>query len=140
MTGKIEENLEKIYKQQNSGLGKLVGIEFKEFKPELLTAEIRITKDHLQPHGIMHGGLSLVLAETLASVGARLNLTSEDLSIVGQEINANHLRPVKEGDLLRGEAKPFHVGRKSQIWEIKLFVADKLICISRCTIAIVNKY
>lgn len=89
-----------------------------------------------QPMGVLHGGASVVLAESAASTGANLNCP-DGMVALGQEINANHLRPKRDG-VLRAIAEPVHIGRASQVWTIDLRdEEDRLVCVSRCTLAVV---
>lgn len=97
-----------------------------------------VEERHHQPMGLLHGGASLALAETVASIGGWYLVAPENKVVVGQEINANHLRPVTSGTL-RAEASILHKGKNSQVWEIRIFHEDQgLICISRCTLAVLN--
>ncbi|KUJ83605.1 esterase [Microbulbifer flavimaris] len=90
-----------------------------------------------QPFGILHGGASVVLAETLGSIAANLVVDGSRYYCVGQEINANHLRPVADGEVT-GVARAVHLGRTSQVWEIRITAPNgKLSCISRLTMAVV---
>ena len=92
-----------------------------------------------QPFGILHGGASIALAETVASLGAANRIDRERFVAVGQEINGNHLRPKSEG-MVTATGRPVHVGRSSQVWSIE--IADeqgRLVCVSRCTMAIVER-
>jgi uncharacterized protein (TIGR00369 family) len=89
-----------------------------------------------QPFGMLHGGASVVLAESAASTGANLNCP-EGMVAVGQEINANHIRAKRDG-IVRAVAEPVHVGRTSQVWSIEIRDEEgNLVCISRCTLAVV---
>ncbi len=89
--------------------------------------------------GYLHGGVSVVLAETVASIGSVMNIDQERQLAFGQEINANHVRPKRDG-ILTAVATPLHLGRTTHIWDIKISdEQDKLICVSRCTVAIVNR-
>jgi 1,4-dihydroxy-2-naphthoyl-CoA hydrolase len=89
-----------------------------------------------QPMGVLHGGASVVLAESAASTGANLNC-AEGMVGLGQEINANHLRPKRDG-VLRAIAEPVHIGRASQVWTIHLGDEEgRLVCVSRCTLAVI---
>jgi 1,4-dihydroxy-2-naphthoyl-CoA hydrolase len=109
-----------------------------------------VTEDHIvgtmpvdkrthQVHGILHGGASVVLAETLGSIGASLTIDSSKFYCVGLDINANHLKAVKTG-LVTGTAKPIHTGRSTQVWQIEIRNdAGEMVCISRLTMAIVPK-
>lgn len=121
-------------------------------KTILEVLDIRITKadsDHLeaempvdhrthQVFGILHGGASVVLAETLGSIGAQIN-APEGFQCVGLDINANHIKAVKSGKVT-GVAKPMHLGRTTQVWEIKILNEDQqLVCVSRLTVAVVPK-
>lgn len=92
-----------------------------------------------QPVGYLHGGVSVVLAESLASLGAALHIDLNTQMAFGLEINANHLRPKRDG-MVTGVATPVYKGRTTHVWEIKINdEQDRLICVSRCTIAIVNR-
>ncbi len=91
-----------------------------------------------QPFGLLHGGASVVLAETVASIGGLVFAMDHGKIVVGQEINANHLRSVRSG-IVKAVGLPIHIGRTTQVWEIKITDEnDKLICISRCTLAVVD--
>jgi len=91
-----------------------------------------------QPMGFLHGGASLVLPGTLRSVGANLVLGRTKSRCMGQEINANHLRPVADG-LVIGTARPFHVGARSQVWSIEIRdPRERLVCVSRLTMAVID--
>ena len=92
-----------------------------------------------QPYGILHGGASVVLAESLGSVASNLIINTDKFMGVGLEINANHLRPVKSG-FVTGICKPIHIGGKTHVWEIKMYDdRSKMNCISRLTVAIIPK-
>lgn len=120
-------------------MGDALGIEFTSFKPDEIKATMPVSENTIQPFGILHGGASVALAETLASVGAWLNIRDDGKTAVGVEINANHLRPVKLGGRIKAISVPQHTGRKIQVWETRIFTDDeKLVCVSRCTLAIVD--
>ena len=115
-----------------------LGIEFIELGADFVSARMPVDKRTHQPFGILHGGASVVLAETLGSIASYLTLPDESQQAVGLEINANHLRPVKEG-YVYGVVRPIHLGRTTHIWDIRITnEQDKLVCISRLTVAIVN--
>lgn len=117
------------------GLAEHLNIEVTEATPSRCVATMDVSQVHQQPHGIMHGGSSLALAETVASVGAK-TACREERQAFGMEINANHLRPFHTGQLT-ATAKPEHVGQTSQVWSVEIAdKAGKLICVSRCTMAI----
>jgi 1,4-dihydroxy-2-naphthoyl-CoA hydrolase len=115
-------------------------INFTRIGTDYLEAEMPVNQKTKQPLGLLHGGANVVLAETLGSVAAMLTLEKEDHYAVGLEINANHLRAVKEGKV-SGKAKPVHIGSKTQVWEIRITegINGKLSCISRITLAILQK-
>ncbi len=120
------------------GVAALLDIEIEDSGPERVTATMPVTPDHHQPFGLLHGGVSVVLAESAASVGGHL-AAPDGHTAVGVEINANHVRPVREGQLT-ATATPLHTGRTTQVWEIKIRDADaQLVCASRCTLAVVKQ-
>lgn len=113
-----------------------LGIEFTELGTDYVCARMPVDHRTRQPYGILHGGASVVLAETLGSLGASLCVDLSQFKVVGLEINANHIRPVSEG-YVYGRAEILHLGRSTQIWEIKITNKEgKLVCISRLTIAV----
>jgi len=115
-----------------------VGIEITEVGPDYLKGRIPVDERTRQPGGVLHGGISVVLAETLASWGAEYSVDSSKYYCVGQEVNANHIRAVTSG-WVYGVATPLHMGRKSHVWEV--FIRDekdRLVCISRMTMAVLN--
>jgi uncharacterized protein (TIGR00369 family) len=115
-----------------------LGIEIVEFTKERVVATMPITAKTLQPFGVMHGGVSVVIAETVASAGSYLFIDRKLQRAVGLEINANHIRSVSEG-IVKAVGIPVHVGRSTLVWDIRIYdQAEKLVCISRCTIAIIN--
>lgn len=117
-----------------------VGIQITEFGEDYLRGTMPVEPRVHQPMGILHGGASVVLAETLGSVAANHVVDHTRFHCVGQEINANHIRPVKSG-LITGTARPVHLGSRSQVWGIELRdEQERLICISRLTIAIVDAF
>jgi 1,4-dihydroxy-2-naphthoyl-CoA hydrolase len=106
---------------------------------DYLKATMPVNDRTKQPLGILHGGASVVLAESLGSVASVLCIDMETKNIVGLEINANHIRSVKEG-IVTGTAKPIHLGRSTQVWEIKIHNEQhQLVCISRITNAILER-
>lgn len=124
----------KGYSSENTMID-LLGIESVELSPDRVVMKMPVLPRVHQPYGILHGGASVVLAETAASIGAWLNCDLDKKVPVGLEINANHIRPKQEGTVF-AEAIPVHKGKNTMVWEIKIRdEKDKLICISRCTIA-----
>ena len=106
--------------------------------PQRLVGRMPV-EGNTQPFGLLHGGASVALAETVASAGAWMNVDQENERVVGLEINANHLRGKRDGTLT-AIATPVHVGRRTQVWEVKIAGDDgKLVCVSRCTLAVIPK-
>ena len=121
---------------EREGLGKTLGIEIIEATPERVVARMAITPQIHQPLGFLHGGASVALAETAASIGGWLHCPP-GMAAFGQEINANHVRPKREGTLT-AVAHPLHIGRSTHIWQIEITdEQEKLVCVSRCTLAVI---
>lgn len=115
-----------------------LGIVFSELGPDYLRATMPVDARTRQPYGLLHGGASVLLAETLGSTAGGL-CVGEDEGVVGIEINANHLAAVREG-AVTGTARPLHVGRSTQVWEIRVEDADgRLACVSRLTLAVIRR-
>ena len=115
-----------------------LSIEFTEIGDDFMRATMPVDARTHQPFGVLHGGASVALAETLASTAASCCIDTARFMCLGQEINANHLRPVRSG-LVTGTTRPYHIGARSQVWGIELRdAASHLACISRITIAIVE--
>lgn len=113
-------------------------IDFIEMTPDRVVATMPVTAKHHQPFGILHGGVSVVLAESVASIGAYL-AAPEGYVAMGIEINANHIRAVRDGTLT-ATATPIHRGRSTHVWQTEIKSEDDtLICVSRCTLAIVRQ-
>lgn len=114
-----------------------LGIEFTEIGADSLTARMPVDERTRQPLGLLHGGASVALAETLASWAATLTIDPDRSACVGIEINANHLRPVRDG-WVTGVVRPGMQGRSTQVWEIRITDdPGRLVGVSRCTIGIV---
>jgi len=139
MIFKARVDLATLNTLNQSSLAGHLGIEFVEVGDNFLTARMPVEKRTKQPFGILHGGASAALAETVGSVAATLCIDMSQQYAVGLDINANHLRPVEAG-YVYGTARPVHLGRRTQVWEIKITdEAQKLVCISRLTLMIVDK-
>lgn len=120
-------------------LADFLGIEFTEIGDDFLKATMPASDKTKQPIGIVHGGANVVLAETLASTAANAAIDIENNYCVGLEINANHIRPVREG-IVTGITRPIHLGRTTQVWQIELFnEAGKLTCASRMTASVLTR-
>ncbi len=136
-SNKAEGILAEIREGGNSGLAKTLGIEMIELDPERIVATMPVDERTRQPFGILHGGASVGLAETVASVAALLNIDRDKYVAMGLEINANHVRAKSDG-VVTAIGTPLHRGRTTQLWEIRIVdEQERLICISRCTIAVV---
>jgi uncharacterized protein (TIGR00369 family) len=120
-------------------LAETMGMTLLEVTPQRVRASMPVRKAVHQPFGLLHGGASVALAETVASIGGWANVDPETQMAVGLEINANHLRAKRDG-VVTAEANPIHVGRTTQVWEVRIVdEADKLVCVSRCTLAVVPR-
>lgn len=131
--------VEELNGMHKNHMGAFLDIQFTEAGEDSLTATMPVDERTHQPAGILHGGASVVLAETLGSVASSLCIDPERYQAVGLEINANHLRPVKSGRVT-GICKPLHKGAKTHVWEIKIYdERGKMNCVSRLTVAIIPK-
>ncbi|MCC3355741.1 hotdog fold thioesterase [Bacillus sp. REN16] len=115
-----------------------LGIKVEEVTPERVIATMPVDERTRQPFGFLHGGASVALAETVASVGTYNLVDKETEGCVGLEINANHIRAKKDG-IVKAIGTPLHKGKTTMIWDIKIFdEEDNLICVSRCTMAVLK--
>jgi uncharacterized protein (TIGR00369 family) len=122
---------------EKESLVKDLSIEYVETEPDRVVMKMPVDERHVQPMGFLHGGASVVLAETVATVGAWLNCP-EGKTAFGTEINASHLRPKREGTLT-AVGKPVSVGSTNQVWEVQIRDEDdKPVCVSRCRLAVVD--
>src|SRR3954462_5620831 len=118
------------------GLAGALGIEIIELSADRVVATMPVDQRTRQPFGILHGGASVALAETVASLGATANVDREEFVAVGLEINANHLRAKSEG-MITATATPIHLGRTTHVWDVRIVdEADRPVCVSRCTLAV----
>lgn len=132
-----QPTLEALNARDKGSMGDFLGIELVARGDDTLTARMPVNSRTIQPHGRLHGGASVALAETVGSIAANLTLNSAVSAGVGLEINANHLRPVKEG-YVYGTAKAQALGRTTQVWTIRITdEADRLVCLSRFTVAVI---
>ncbi|GAB7540639.1 hotdog fold thioesterase [Cupriavidus sp. CuC1] len=116
-----------------------LGIEFTEIGAASLSARMPVDRRTVQPYGILHGGASVVLAETLGSCAASLCLDSETQYCVGLDINANHVRAARTG-FVTGTATPVHIGRTTHVWAIEIRNDEgKMVCVSRITMSILSR-
>ena len=115
------------------------GIEIVEVGEDYIKSKMPVDHRTRQPMGLLHGGASVVLAETVGTFASSLVIDTNEFVCVGLDINANHLRPVSTGEV-RGVCSPIHLGQKTHVWDIRIFNdQDKIVCISRFTVAIIDK-
>jgi 1,4-dihydroxy-2-naphthoyl-CoA hydrolase len=139
MVFQIKPSLTQLNNTKHQTMVTHLGIEFTGIGDDYLEATMPVDHRTIQAMGLLHGGANVALAETLGSLAASLTVNQEKQAVVGLEINANHLKSVRSGKV-KGIAKPIHLGKSTQVWEIKIFnEADQLCCISRLTMAILDK-
>ena len=139
MIWKNRPSLETLNKLGKNTLIHHLGIKFTELGNDFLKAVMPVTQELLQPQNIMHGGASCVLAETIGSVAANLCVDEKAHVCVGLDINVNHIRQAKAGDVITAVAMPFHVGRTTHVWDIRLNNQDgKIVAVSRLTVAVIE--
>lgn len=132
-------SLEDLNALSEGTVNTLLGIRLTEIGPDFLCAEMPVDERHVQPYGILHGGVSVVLAETIGSLASG-RACEPGFGAVGLEINANHLRPVPRGDRVRALCSPVRIGRTVHVWNIELRRGDgELSCVSRLTTAIIRR-
>jgi 1,4-dihydroxy-2-naphthoyl-CoA hydrolase len=120
-------------------LAEVLGMEFTEVGDQYICGRMPVDQRTHQPMGLLHGGASVALAETLGSVGASLQIDPARQACVGVEINANHVKSVRQG-FVYGRATAIHIGRKTQVWEIRITTeGGDLVCISRLTVAVLDR-
>lgn len=135
----VRHKIEQFQNSDRRHMGDHLDIRFLKFFRNEVVATMPVDERTHQPFGLLHGGASVVLAETVASVGAWLNIDIETQAAVGLEINANHLKPMRSGTVT-GTARPIHRGAQTHVWEIRITnEAGKLVCISRCTLAVIKR-
>ncbi len=136
----IKDKFEFFSRAGKKNMSHALGLEFEHISRTEMRASMPVNENTTQPMGILHGGASVALAETLASIGGYLNLSDKNKLVVGLEINANHVRPVPAGKKVIGTSKPIHRGSQTQVWETRIENEDgKLVSVSRCTLAVVKK-
>ena len=138
MIWKTKPTVEGIKTMGKDSMGHFLDIEIIEVGDDYITGRMPVNEKTRQPYGILHGGASCVLAETLGSIGGAFCVDMPAQIVVGLEINANHLRPAKDGYVI-GTARPIHLGRTTHVWDIKITnEKGDLVCISRLTLAVKN--
>ena len=135
---KKEFSLQNLQSMSAGTMGEHIGIVFTEIGDDYLKATMPVDHRTRQPYGLLHGGASVALAETLGSVASSLVLDTNVFICVGLEINANHIRSTRQG-FVTGIASPIHLGSSTHVWDIKIYDdRERLLCISRLTVAILK--
>ncbi|MBS0421584.1 MAG: hotdog fold thioesterase [Proteobacteria bacterium] len=136
---RTQTSVEQLRKYSRETLADTIDIRVTEIGSDFLRATMPVSPRTHQPMGVLHGGASVALAETIGSIAATLCVDQEKYVCLGQEINANHLRPVSSG-IVTATARPFHIGKRSQVWHIEIRdEQDRLVCVSRLTMAVVDR-
>lgn len=134
---KKRPTLDAIATRGQHSLQETLGIRITEIGDDFLRGTLPVDARTRQPFGLLHGGASVALAETLGSMAGWMCLPDDGSRVVGLEINANHLKAMREGEVI-GTARPLHLGRSTQVWEIQIRDPDDaLVCVSRLTLAVV---
>jgi 1,4-dihydroxy-2-naphthoyl-CoA hydrolase len=132
-------SLEDLNSARPGTLVEHLGMEFTEIGDDFIRGTLPVDGRTRQPYGLLHGGASVALAETLGSTGATMCVDTKEFQCVGQEINANHVRAARTGHVT-GTARPLHLGGRTQVWSIDIVNNEgKLVCTSRLTIAIIRR-
>lgn len=136
---KEDFSIDKLQHTSAGTMSDFIGVRFTEIGPNFIKATMPVNERTKQPFGLLHGGASVVLAETLGSVASALVLNMERSICVGLEINANHIRSVQSG-LVTGTVTPIHLGSTTHVWDIRIQDEnDKLVCVSRLTVAVLTR-
>ncbi|MET6996205.1 hotdog fold thioesterase [Chitinophaga defluvii] len=135
----LDISLDQLNEIGKGTMGEYLGMEFTEIGPDYIRMMMPVDHRTRQPYGLLHGGASAALAETVGSIASALIIDQEKQICVGMEINANHVRGVRNG-YVHAIAKPLHIGATSHVWDIRITDDDhKLVCVSRLTMAILAK-
>ena len=131
--------LQKLNDFQKNTITELLGIEITDFGPDYFCGKMPVDHRTVQPYGLLHGGASAVLAESLGSIAGGMQVNRDTQTVVGVEINCNHLRSARDG-WVYGKATPVKIGRKIQVWNIEIKNNDgKMVAVSRLTLAVIDK-
>ena len=138
MTRTLQPTLEQLNEFSRGTMAETLGIEFTALGDDFLTARMPVDARTQQPYGLLHGGASAALAETLGSIAGAISVDIENKVVVGLELNCNHVRSVREG-FVYGTARPIHLGGSTQIWDIRIVDdQERLVCIARLTLAVLD--
>lgn len=136
---RIQTSVEQLQESARNTLAHTIDIHVTEIGPDFLRATMPVTSKTHQPMGVLHGGASVALAETVGSLAANMCVDQALHVCMGQEINANHLRPVSSG-IVTATARAYHIGKRSHVWNIEIRdEQEKLVCVSRLTMAVVDR-
>ena len=136
---RTQTSVEQLQELSRNTLVDTIGIRVTEIGSDYVRATMPVSPTTHQPTGVLHGGASVALAETVGSLAANLCVDQARYVCLGQEINANHLRPVSSG-IVTATARPHHIGKRSHVWGIEIRdEQDKLVCVSRLTMAVVDR-
>ena len=134
-----QEKLKRINDSIQNTMTSTIGIEITDIGDDFICGKMPVDERTTQPFGLLHGGASAALAETLGSIGGGIKVYSNNETVVGIEINANHLKSIRDGWVF-GKATPIRIGKKIQVWNIEITNEnDDLICVSRLTLAVIPK-
>ena len=134
-----KEKLQRINDNIQNTMTSTIGIEITDIGDDFICGKMPVDERTVQPFGLLHGGASAALAETLGSIAGGIKVYSNNETVVGIEINANHLKSAREG-WVYGKATPIRIGKKIQVWDIRITnESDELVCVSRLTLAVVIK-
>ena len=134
-----KEKLQRINDSIQNTMTSAIGIEITDIGDDFISGKMPVDERTVQPFGLLHGGASVALAETLGSIGGGIKVYSNNETVVGIEINANHLKSVRDG-WVYGKATPIRIGKKIQVWDIRITnESDELVCVSRLTLAVIPK-
>ncbi|HOZ84285.1 MAG TPA: hotdog fold thioesterase [Niabella sp.] len=132
-------DIDNLNNRNDDNMAGFLGIKFTTITDTSLEATMPVTNKTRQPYGILHGGASVALAETVGSYASTLVVDREKSMVVGMEINANHIKPVLAG-YVRAVCSPIHLGKSSHVWDIRIYNdAEALTCVSRLTVAIIER-
>jgi 1,4-dihydroxy-2-naphthoyl-CoA hydrolase len=134
-----ELSIEKMKPLEANTMAEYLGIEWTELGEDFIKAKMPVDHRTRQPYGLLHGGASCVLSETIGSMASAMVIDHSKFVCVGLEINANHVRSARDG-FVTGIATPLHLGRNTHVWDVKIFdEASQLVCVSRLTVAVIPR-
>ena len=134
-----KEQIQQINKRIRNTMTSTIGIEITDIGDDFICGKMPVDERTTQPFGLLHGGASVALAETLGSIGGGIKVYSNNETVVGIEINANHLKSARDG-WVYGKATPIRIGKKIQVWNIEITNdSNDIICVSRLTLAVIPK-